>query len=78
MSLSRRHFLVAVPVAGTVFALAPSLAIRMPPVLSFHLDRPYVDLTGREKPYIPPVGMRSGAPLASLSDEALARFYGFI
>jgi hypothetical protein len=49
------------------------------PVVSFHLDQPYLDLTGLEKPYVPPVGMRSGAPLAALSEEQiLSRFYGFI
>src|SRR4051794_12446499 len=48
------------------------------PVVSFHLDQPYLDLTGLEKPYIPPAGMRSGAPLAGLSDEVFSRFYGFI
>ena len=49
------------------------------PVVSFHLDQPYLDLTGLEKPYIPPAGMRSGAPLAALSEEeVLSRFYGFI
>ena len=50
-----------------------------PPVVSFHLDQPYLDLTGLEKPYVPPAGMRSGAPLAALSEEeVLSRFYGFI
>jgi len=49
------------------------------PVISFHLDQPYLDLTGRETPYVPPAGMRSGAPLAALSEEeVLSRFYGFI
>jgi hypothetical protein len=48
------------------------------PVVSFHLDQPYFDLTGLEKPYVPPVGMRSAEPLAALSDEALSRLYGFI
>jgi hypothetical protein len=49
------------------------------PVVSFHLDQPYLDLTGLEKPYVPPSGMRSGAPLAALSEEqVLSRFYGFI
>jgi hypothetical protein len=49
------------------------------PVVSFHLDQPYLDLTGLEKPYVPPAGLRSGAPLAALSEEqVLSRFYGFI
>ena len=49
------------------------------PVVSFHLDQPYLDLTGLEKPFVPPAGMRSGAPLAALSEEEVfSRFYGFI
>jgi hypothetical protein len=53
--------------------------LKSAPVVSFHLDQPYLDLTGLEKPYIPPAGMRSGAPLAALSEEqVLSRFYGFI
>ena len=49
------------------------------PVVSFHLDQPYLDLTGLEKPYVPPAGLRSGAPLAALSEEQVfSRFYGFI
>jgi hypothetical protein len=98
MSVSRREFLIAVPAAGAVLALAPldrggpespsgSEVLRMAgasnspgaPVVSFHLDQPYLDATGLEKPYVPPVGMRSGASLAALSEEeVLSRFYGFI
>ena len=93
MSFSRREFLVSVPAAGAALALMPSLSISRgpqspygsdsptpsPPVVSFHLDQPYLDLTGLEKPYVPPAGMRSGAPLAALSEEeVLSRFYGVI
>jgi hypothetical protein len=47
--------------------------------VSVHLDQPYLDLTGLEKPYLPPAGLRSGASLAALSEEqVLSRFYGFI
>ena len=49
------------------------------PVVSFHLDRPYLDLTGLETPYVPPSGLQSGAPLAALSEEEVfSRYYGFI
>ena len=91
MNVSRRDFLLAVPASGAALAmmmpvqamvparvLAPSLAIRHTPVVSFHLDQPYLDRTGLEQPYIPPAGMRSGAPLAALSDAVLSRYYGFI
>jgi len=76
MSVSRRKFLIAMPAAGAALALMPSLAIKNAPVVSFHLDQPYLDLTGLEKPYVPPVGMRSGASLSE--EEVFSRFYGFI
>jgi hypothetical protein len=75
---TRRDFLVTVPVASGAIALMPSLALTPVPVVAFHLDQPYVDLTGLGKPYVPPAGVRSGAPLAALSDEALSRYYGLI
>jgi len=40
------------------------------PVVSFHMDRPYLDPTGMAMPYVLPRGTQSGAPLALLSDEA--------
>lgn len=43
------------------------------PVVSFYMDRPYLDLTGTAIPYVAPRGMRSGAPLAGLSEEAFRR-----
>jgi len=39
------------------------------PVVSFYMDRPYLDPTGMAEPYVPPAGARSGQPLAELSDE---------
>jgi hypothetical protein len=63
--------------AGPGAAAAATAAVS--PIVSFHLDQPYFDLTGLQKPYVPPVGMRSGASLAALSqEEVLSRFYGFI
>ena len=63
---------------GTPAAPA-ALGAAAAPVVSFHLDQPYLDLTGLEKPYVPPAGTRSGASLAGLSEEQLfSRFYGFI
>jgi hypothetical protein len=42
------------------------------PVVSFHMDQPYVDHTGTAEPYVPPAGARSAEFIASLSDEAIA------
>jgi len=39
------------------------------PVVSFHMDQPYLDMSGRGVPYLPPSGMRSGQALAELSEE---------
>jgi len=43
------------------------------PVVSFHMDRPYIDPTGTAMPYLPPSGARSGAPAARFSEEAFRR-----
>ena len=48
------------------------------PVVSFHLDQPYLDLTGRAIPYLPPAGLRSGQPLAQLSEFALRSAHPYI
>lgn len=39
------------------------------PVVSFHMDQPYLDMTGTAIPYYPPPGMRSGESAARLSEE---------
>lgn len=59
-----------------VLARVPAVAAG--PVLSFHLDQPYLDLTGGAKEYRPPIGARGGAAVAELSDAELSRYYGFI
>ena len=73
-----------------VTLLAPSAALASPagapmatllasgPVLSFHLDQPYIDPTGAALAYRPPIGARGGAPVAELTDAELSRYYGFI
>jgi hypothetical protein len=70
--------LALTPAGALAPALMPVSTLACAPIVSFHLDQPYFDLTGLEKPYIPPVGMRSAEPLAALGDEALSRFYGYI
>jgi hypothetical protein len=42
------------------------------PIVSFHMDQPYVDYSGTAEPYVPPAGARSAEFIASLSDEAIA------
>ncbi len=46
-------------------------------VVSFHMDQPYLDTTGKAAPYHPPDGARSAAPVAHLSDEAFRRVQSY-
>jgi hypothetical protein len=56
-------------VAHSLEAAANFIAPAPEPVVSFHMDQPYLDMTGTAVPYIPPAGTRSGQPLAELSAE---------
>ena len=44
-----------------------------PLIVSFHVDRPYVDRSGCAEPYRPPAGTRSGAGAADLSETDFRR-----
>ena len=60
-------------VPAAVARLMRAVAVSRPspaPVVAFFLDQPYLDLTGRDTPYVPPAGLKSGEPLASLSERA--------
>jgi hypothetical protein len=83
-TLTRRALVKSLAFAGTAFAVLPSAlqaALRAPgqsaamrqPVVAFYMDRLYIDATGTAVPYLSPLGMRSGAPLAHLSEEAFRR-----
>ena len=50
-------------------AAAAAPGIRSPTV-SFHLDQPYLDVSGHALPYSPPAGARAAQPLAELSEAA--------
>lgn len=81
MSRSRREFLKTASFAGgalVVLPALPALMVRNDPVLSFHMDQPYVDASGLGKPYRPPAGARGGALLAAFSEQDLSRYYGLI
>ncbi len=83
-ALSRRALVKAFALAGAAFAVLPSAfqaaldagaaaAENPAPVVSFYMDRLYLDPTGTALPYLSPLGMRSAAPLAHLSEEAFRR-----
>jgi hypothetical protein len=73
----------AVQVARPVPRVAPCETARgrpsasRPPVVSFHIDRPYLDLSGMAEPYIPSAGTRSGQQAAALSDTEFWRRYAY-
>jgi hypothetical protein len=46
-------------------------ALRATPVLSFHLDQPYLDYSGEGIPYVPPSGARGAEALSTLSEADL-------
>jgi hypothetical protein len=76
--LTRRSFLGAIALggaalvvpAGALLAQAERAGGRGSPVVSFHMDQPYLDMTGTAIPYYPPPGVRSGDSTARLSEEA--------
>jgi hypothetical protein len=87
--LTRRGFLGRLAVAGAAVggawlipggthsaAAANSLESRVE-VVSFHMDQPYLDTTGKAAPYHPPAGARSAEPLAHLSEEAFRRVQSY-
>ncbi len=55
--------------AAAASAARASAAAPRTPVVTFYMDRPYLDWTGTADPYIPPAGARSGQPLAEVTDE---------
>jgi len=84
--LTRRDFvaqLAAGAAAVGAFSLAPSAALAADcsasspaarrPVVSFHMDRPYIDPTGTAMPYRRPIGARSAAAVARLDEGAFRR-----
>lgn len=84
-TVTRRALVKNFAFAGAALAVVPSAfhtalttsgrsATQMKqPVVSYYMDRLYLDPTGTAAPYIAPGGMRSAAPLAHLSEEAFRR-----
>jgi len=74
--LTRRCFVSSLAGAGAAIAAASIAPVEMcaaaararGPVVSIHMDQPYIDPTGRAIPYIPPDGLRSAAPAAHLTE----------
>jgi len=81
--LTRRGFVTQLAAAGVAAAALPAglgagmLGTRSP-VVSIHMDQPYVDLSGRAVPYLPPVGLRGAAPVAHLSEMEIRSSYPYL
>jgi hypothetical protein len=84
--LTRRDFVAKLAVAGAAvgaFALAPGAALAAEtaapsratrrPVVSFHMDQPYIDPTGTAIPYRRPIGACSAAAVSRLNEETFRR-----
>ena len=85
-NLTRRAFVAraaagsllgALPALAVVREAAPLTTASVPdairdatPVISFHLDYPYVDPSGQSVPYVPPAGARGAQAVATLSEAA--------
>jgi hypothetical protein len=75
--LTRRTFLGAIALGGAALVVPTGALLAQAeragghgnPVVSFHMDQPYLDLTGTAIPYYPPPGVRSGDAAARLSEE---------
>ncbi len=77
---TRRQFIGEVAAAGVIPTHTPSVAmvgaVGGIPTVYFFLGQLHWDPTGVEVPYRPPHGMRSGQPLASLSEEEMRNAFG--
>jgi hypothetical protein len=61
---------------AAVAGVAPGIVLRgtagsPSPVVSFHVDAPYLDLSGQGVPYRPPAGARGGEAIARLTETEL-------
>jgi hypothetical protein len=81
LSLTRREVVQALALAGATLGALPLVFARdrqvarpaassfaCQPVVSFFMDRPYLDHSGTAVPYHAPQGARSAQPVAHLSE----------
>jgi hypothetical protein len=84
-SLARRDFMGALLGAAAALRMVrlvhleaafPGVSSR--PIVSFHLDQPYLDRSGTAVPYHPPAGARSAQIFSSLDEESLRRKHCYL
>ena len=78
-TLTRRTFMGVIALGGAAMVAPAGADALLPqaeraggqrsPVVSFHMDQPYVDRSGTAMPYYPPPGVRSADAAAHLSEE---------
>lgn len=76
-TLTRRTFIGAIALGGAALVAPVGAFLAQAeraggcgsPVVSFHMDQPYLDMTGTAIPYYPPSGVRSGDAAARFSEE---------
>jgi len=78
--LTRREFVAQLAAASVAATALPSrvgahLTGARSPVVSIHMDQPYLDVTGRAVPYLPPAGLRGAAPVAHLNEREIRSSY---
>jgi hypothetical protein len=84
--LTRRDFIAELAITSAavatmstaptgIFAAVPAAR---GPVVSIHMDQPYLDTTGRALPYVPPNGLRAGAPIDKLSEAEFRRRFAYL
>jgi hypothetical protein len=83
LAVTRRDFIGATVLVGSLTVL-PQVAradpVHLPthsssaaqPVISFHMDQPYVDYTGTAQRYVPPAGARSAHFVSELDEAAVS------
>ncbi len=81
--LTRRDFMAELAIGGAAMAAMPANVFAAVPsvrtaVVSIYMDQPYIDVTGRELPYLPPDGVRAGMPVAHLSETEFRRRFVYL
>lgn len=79
VELRRRDLVRLVVIGAALIAMRPAAGLaaayrRAAPVVGFHNDAPWLDMSGADMPYRPPRGVRVQVP----DDESLARLGFFL
>jgi hypothetical protein len=83
--LTRRDFIGALAGAGAALGSIPTWQVDVAqstasrrPIVSIHMDQPYLDWSGTAMPYYPPAGSRSAQILAKLDEESLRLYHCYL